>query len=95
MSRDLVRLDAGQIAAAEAVLSRGDRVELIPGPGGTVKLLRVRRAILPQSSTHAAPRRGGNLPPAEPQGRGASGGTGDLGGTGPGLLRTGLLPTGG
>ena len=33
------------ISAIERILARGERVELIPGPGGSVKVVRVRRAV--------------------------------------------------
>ncbi len=36
-------MDEKTIRAAEAVLSRGDRVELIPVKDGAVKIVRVRR----------------------------------------------------
>lgn len=35
------------IAAIENILDRGERVELLKGPGGEVKILRVRREIVP------------------------------------------------
>ena len=28
------------------ILSKGDRVELIPGPGGTVKVIHIKRATV-------------------------------------------------
>lgn len=40
------RLTAHHIAAAETVLNKGDRVELVPGPDGTVKILHTRRKIV-------------------------------------------------
>lgn len=35
------------IHTIEAILSRGERVELMTGPGGEVKILRVRRETVP------------------------------------------------
>jgi len=31
------------IKAIETILARGERVELIPGPGSTVKVVRIKR----------------------------------------------------
>lgn len=31
------------IKAIESILSKGDRVELIPGPNGTVKVIHIKR----------------------------------------------------
>lgn len=33
------------IKAIERILSKGDRAEVIPGPAGTVKVLRIRREV--------------------------------------------------
>ncbi len=35
------------ISAIEAILDRGERVELLKGPGGEVKVLRIRRETVP------------------------------------------------
>lgn len=35
------------IRTIESILSRGDRVELMKGPGGEIKVLRVRRETIP------------------------------------------------
>ena len=35
------------IRAIEAIPSRGERVELLAGPGGEVKVLRIRRERVP------------------------------------------------
>lgn len=35
------------IRAIEKILDRGERVELMKGPGGEVKVLRVRRETVP------------------------------------------------
>lgn len=35
------------ICTIEKILDRGDRVELMKGPGGEVKVLRVRRETVP------------------------------------------------
>lgn len=35
------------IQAIEAILARGERVELMTGPGGEIKVLRVRRETVP------------------------------------------------
>lgn len=34
------------IKAAESVLAKGDRVELIPGPNGSVKIIHIKRQIV-------------------------------------------------
>lgn len=39
-------LTAHHINAVEAVLSKGDRVELIPGPEGAVKILHIKRQVV-------------------------------------------------
>lgn len=39
-------LDAEAVKAIEAVLSKGDRVELIPEPGNSVKILHIKRKII-------------------------------------------------
>lgn len=39
---DNVRLTAQKVTAIETILSRGDRVELIPGKDG-VKVIRIKR----------------------------------------------------
>lgn len=33
------------IKTIESILSKGDRVEVIPGPNGTVKVIRVSRKV--------------------------------------------------
>lgn len=40
-------MTAQTIRAIEAILARGERVELMTGPGGEVKVLRVRRETIP------------------------------------------------
>ena len=45
----LVSLDSKTIVAIESVLSRGDRVELVPVKEGGVKVLRVKRRIIVES----------------------------------------------
>ena len=45
----LVSLDSKTIVAIESVLSRGDRVELVPVKEGRVKVLRVKRRIIVES----------------------------------------------
>jgi len=40
------------IAAIERILDRGERVELWKGPGGEIKVLRVRREIVPAGGNH-------------------------------------------
>lgn len=48
------------IRAIEAILSRGERVELMTGPGGEVKILRVRRETIPvKENAKAVPGRNG------------------------------------
>lgn len=36
-------MDDKQIKAIEAMLAKGDRVELIPGPDGSVKIIHIKR----------------------------------------------------
>lgn len=45
------------IRAIEKILERGERVELMKGPGGEIKVLRVRRETVPV--TENRPRRSG------------------------------------
>lgn len=40
-------MTAQTIRAIEAILSRGERVELMKGPSGEVKVLRIRRETVP------------------------------------------------
>lgn len=40
-------MDKKMIAAIEAILARGERVELLTGPNGEIKILRVRRETVP------------------------------------------------
>lgn len=42
----LVSLDARTIAAIEAALSRGDRVEVIPGKDNSIKVVQTHRRVL-------------------------------------------------
>lgn len=49
-------LTAHHITAVEAVLSKGDRVELIPGPEGTVKILHIKRQIVKTGSETDGPK---------------------------------------
>jgi len=37
------------IRAIEKILAKGDRVELIPGPNGTVKVLHIRRSVVAET----------------------------------------------
>lgn len=39
-------MDDKQIKTIEAVLAKGDRVELIPGPNGTVKIIHIKRKTI-------------------------------------------------
>lgn len=39
-------LTAQHIAAIEKVLTEGDRVELIPGPNGSIKILHIKRKVV-------------------------------------------------
>lgn len=59
-------LTAQHIAAIEKVLTEGDRVELIPGPNGSIKILHIKRKAvklgLPQEGTDTT------LPPDAPGG---------------------------
>lgn len=48
------KLKPSDIKSAEAVLSKGDRVELVPGPDGEVKVLHVRRKVV-KSGPEKAP----------------------------------------
>lgn len=36
-------MDEKAIKAIESILSKGDRVELIPGPGSSVKVIHIKR----------------------------------------------------
>lgn len=40
-------MDKEVICAIEKILERGERVELMKGPGGEVKVLRIRRETVP------------------------------------------------
>ena len=42
----LVSLDARTIAAIEAALSKGDRVEVIPGKNNSVKVVQTHRRVV-------------------------------------------------
>ena len=42
-----ILMDKKMIAAIEAILARGARVELLTGPNGEIKILRVRRETVP------------------------------------------------
>lgn len=39
-------LESGDLPAINTVLAKGDRVEIGPGPDGTVKVVRVKREYL-------------------------------------------------
>lgn len=39
-------IDEKTIEAIEAVLSKGDTVQVVPGPGGTLKVIHVKREII-------------------------------------------------
>lgn len=39
-------MDEKQIKAIEDVLSKGDRVELIPGPNSAVKIIHIKRKTI-------------------------------------------------
>lgn len=41
------------IKAIETILSRGDRAEVIPGPGDSVKVIRIRRDVAYQPENPA------------------------------------------
>ncbi len=41
------------IRAIEKILDRGERVELMKGPGGEVKVLRVRRETVPAGESRS------------------------------------------
>ena len=38
-----IKMDEKQIKAIESVLAKGDRVELIPGPNDSVKIIHIKR----------------------------------------------------
>lgn len=42
----MVFLDASTIAVIEAALSRGDRVEVIPGKNNSVKVVQTHRKVI-------------------------------------------------
>lgn len=44
------------ITAIEAILNRGERVELLKGPDGTIKILRIRRETVPVPAAESRPR---------------------------------------
>ena len=50
-------MNKAAIYAIERILSRGDRAEVIPGPGDSVKVIRIRRDVAYQ----VAPTRGREL----------------------------------
>lgn len=39
-------MDKTVIDAIDKILAKGDRVELIPGPGGSVKVIHIKRDII-------------------------------------------------
>ena len=43
-------IDERTVLAIERILARGDRAELIPGPEGSVKVLRIRRSLVRDSA---------------------------------------------
>lgn len=40
------------IRAIEAILAKGDRAEVLPGPDGTVKVIHVRRSVVADTRKH-------------------------------------------
>lgn len=40
-------MDTQTIRTIEAILARGERVELLNGPDGAIKILRIRRETVP------------------------------------------------
>lgn len=40
------------IRAIEAILAKGDRAEVLPGPDGTVKVIHVRRSVVADTKKH-------------------------------------------
>lgn len=49
-------LTAHHINAVEAILSKGDRVELIPGPSGAVKILHIKRQVVKTGLEEKSPK---------------------------------------
>ncbi len=47
-------MDKKTVETIEAILSRGERVELMRGPAGEIKVLRVRRETVPLRKGGAA-----------------------------------------
>lgn len=46
-------MNKAAIYAIERILSRGDRAEVIPGPGDSVKVIRIRREVAYQPENPA------------------------------------------
>lgn len=46
MKDKAVRLDERTVAAIEAVLTEGDRAEVLPGPNGTVKVVHIQKTLV-------------------------------------------------
>lgn len=42
----VVAVTESVIRAIEAILAKGDRAEVLPGPNGTVKVIHVRRSVV-------------------------------------------------
>lgn len=49
-------LTAHHVAAAEMVLNKGGRVELVPGPDGEIKVLQTKRSIVKTGQETACPK---------------------------------------
>ena len=49
-------MDAKTIKAIEAVLAKGDRVEVIPGPNDSVKVLHIKRKIVNTGQEKGCPK---------------------------------------
>jgi len=50
-------VDTETIQAIERIIAKGDRVELIPEPGGTIKVLHIRRKIIKSGLKKDCPKR--------------------------------------
>ena len=50
--RGVVAMSETVIRAIEAILAKGDRAEVLPGPDGTVKVIHVKRSVVADTKKH-------------------------------------------
>lgn len=50
--RGVVAMSETVIRAIEAILAKGDRAEVLPGPNGTVKVIHVKRSVVADTKKH-------------------------------------------